>query len=63
MFGMRMPELLIIFALILVLFGATRLPQLGKALGSGIRNFKRGINGDDGDEDDAPAKGSGGKAA
>ena len=51
MFGMRGSELLIIFAVILLLFGATRLPALGKALGEGLKNFKRGIaSGSDDDE-------------
>ncbi|HWV39429.1 MAG TPA: twin-arginine translocase TatA/TatE family subunit [Vulgatibacter sp.] len=50
MSGMRMPELLIIFAVILILFGGSRIAGLGKALGSGIRNFKKGIAGEDGDE-------------
>jgi sec-independent protein translocase protein TatA len=45
MFGMRGSELLIIFAVILLLFGATRLPTLGKALGEGLKNFKKGIAG------------------
>lgn len=43
MFGMRGSELLIIFAVILILFGSTRLPGLGKALGEGLKNFKKGI--------------------
>ncbi len=33
-------ELLIIFAIAMVIFGATRLPQIGKGLGEGIRNFR-----------------------
>jgi sec-independent protein translocase protein TatA len=37
------PELIIIFLIIVVLFGASRLPQIGKGLGEGIRNFKRGM--------------------
>jgi len=48
--GMRMPELLIIFAVILILFGGSRVAGLGKALGTGIRNFKKGISGDEGEE-------------
>ncbi len=40
-------ELLIIVLIILLLFGATRLPQLGDALGRGIRNFKDAISGKD----------------
>lgn len=53
--GMRMPELLIIFAVILILFGGSRIAGLGKALGSGIRNFKKGISGEDGEETAAGA--------
>ncbi len=36
-------ELLIIFAILLVIFGASKLPQLGRGMGEGIRNFKRGL--------------------
>ena len=50
MFGMRGSELLIIFAVILLLFGATRLPTLGKALGEGLKNFKKGIASGEGDD-------------
>ncbi len=42
--GLRMPELLLIFAVLLLLFGGSKLPQLGASLGSAIRNFKRGFN-------------------
>lgn len=38
-----MPELLIILAIIIIVFGANRLPGLGKGIGSAIRNFKDGI--------------------
>ncbi len=37
------PELFLIFLIIVVLFGASRLPQLGRGLGEGISNFKRGL--------------------
>lgn len=40
MFGLGIPELLIILVIVVVIFGATRLPQIGKGLGEGIRNFK-----------------------
>jgi sec-independent protein translocase protein TatA len=40
-------ELLVVLAIVLVIFGASRLPQLGKGLGEGIRNFKKGVKGDD----------------
>jgi sec-independent protein translocase protein TatA len=46
------PELLIIFVIIMVLFGASRLPQMGRGLGEGIRNFKKGLK--TVDEDDEP---------
>ena len=42
-------ELILILLIVLVLFGASRLPQLGKGLGQGIRNFKQGL--DDHDEE------------
>ncbi|MFN7917982.1 MAG: twin-arginine translocase TatA/TatE family subunit [Vicinamibacterales bacterium] len=38
-----LPELLIILAIIIVIFGANRLPGLGKGIGSAIRNFKDGM--------------------
>ena len=40
-------ELLVILLIVVVLFGASRLPQLGRGLGEGISNFKRGLKGDD----------------
>jgi sec-independent protein translocase protein TatA len=42
-----MPELLIIALIIIVLFGARRIPELAKGLGEGIRNFKAGMRGGD----------------
>jgi sec-independent protein translocase protein TatA len=38
-----MPELLIILAIVIVIFGANRLPGLGKGIGSAIKNFKDGM--------------------
>lgn len=40
MFGLGMPELLIILLIILVVFGASRLPEIGAGLGKGIKNFR-----------------------
>jgi len=40
-------ELVVILLIVVVLFGATRLPQLGKGLGEGISNFKRGLKSGD----------------
>jgi sec-independent protein translocase protein TatA len=42
-----MPELFVVFLIVIVLFGASRLPQIGKGLGEGIKNFKKGLKGDD----------------
>jgi sec-independent protein translocase protein TatA len=39
-----LPELLFIFLLIILLFGAKRLPELGKAIGQGLREFKKAIS-------------------
>jgi TatA/E family protein of Tat protein translocase len=45
-------ELIIVFLIVFLLFGASRLPQLGSSLGSAIRNFKKGF---DGGAEDKPA--------
>ncbi|MBI5816212.1 MAG: twin-arginine translocase TatA/TatE family subunit [Nitrospinae bacterium] len=44
MFGIGMPELIIILLIALVVFGAKRLPEIGGGLGKGIRNFKKSIS-------------------
>jgi sec-independent protein translocase protein TatA len=44
-------QLLVIALIILLLFGASRLGEVGKGLGEGIRNFKKGVAGGDEDED------------
>ena len=46
MMGLKWTEILLIMAVLLLLFGATRLPQLGSSLGSAIRNFKKGFGGE-----------------
>ena len=49
MFGgkLGMGELIVILVIVLVLFGANKLPQLGKGLGEGIRSFKKSFGGED----------------
>ena len=41
--SLGVPELLIILVIIVVIFGANRLPQLGRGVGSAIKNFKEGL--------------------
>jgi len=43
MFGLGIPELLIILVIVVLLFGAAKLPQIGSGLGEGIRNFKKSV--------------------
>ena len=45
-------ELLVVLVIILVLFGAKRLPEIGKALGDGIREFKKAMSSSDEKKDD-----------
>ncbi len=47
MFGFGMPELIVILVIVLVVFGAGRLPEIGGALGKSIRNFKNSSEGKD----------------
>jgi len=47
-FGIQ--ELLVIFVILMVIFGGSKLPLLGRGMGEGIRNFKRGLRGDDAPE-------------
>ncbi|ACM19996.1 twin-arginine translocation pathway protein, TatA/TatE family [Geotalea daltonii FRC-32] len=47
MFGFGMPEVIVIGIIALVVVGPSKLPQLGQALGSSIRNFKKASQGED----------------
>jgi len=47
MFGLGLPEVLVILFLIVLIFGSRRLPEVGAGLGKAIRNFKAGVSGKD----------------
>lgn len=49
--GLKPMEILLIMGALLLLFGGSRLPQLGSSLGSAIRNFKRGFSGEESAEE------------
>jgi sec-independent protein translocase protein TatA len=57
MFGrLGWPEILLILAIVLIVFGVGRLPQVGGAIGKGIRAFRKAQNGEDEEEEKPKAK-------
>jgi sec-independent protein translocase protein TatA len=58
MFGsLGLPEMLVILLIVILLFGASRLPEIGRGLGKGIRNFKESVR-DGANEDKKDSAGS-----
>jgi len=55
MFGLGYQELLIILVIVLVLFGANRLPELARSLGSSVKEFKKGVSEAQKDDNASPA--------
>ena len=51
MFGMGPAELVVIAVIVVLIFGAAKIPELGRGIGEGIANFKKGLR-DGGDESD-----------
>jgi len=47
MFGLGVGELLIILVIVLIIFGAGKLPEIGEGLGKGIRNFRKAVKSPD----------------
>ncbi len=52
-FGIGVTELVILLVALLVIFGPKRLPEMGRSLGKGMREFKESISGKDDDDDEA----------
>ncbi len=56
MFGLGMPELIIILVIIVIIFGAGKLPEIGAGIGKGIRNFKESVKDEKGAKQIEPDK-------
>ena len=56
MFGLGLQELLVILVIALVIFGPSKLPQIGSGLGKAIRDFKKGVSSEEDDEGKEPKK-------
>jgi sec-independent protein translocase protein TatA len=54
MFGLGVPELIVIGAVVVLLFGAKRLPELARALGKSSREFKKGLK--EGEQEEKPPR-------
>jgi sec-independent protein translocase protein TatA len=55
--GIGLPELIVVLVIVLIIFGASRLREIGGALGGAISEFRQSVSGDD-EEDKEPAEAS-----
>ena len=55
-FGIGAGEIIIILVIVLLIFGPKRLPELGRSMGRGMREFKESVTGKDKDDEDEPAQ-------
>lgn len=58
MFGIGMPELIIILVIILIIFGAGKLPEIGAGMGKAIKNFKSATSENDKKEEEKKIEGN-----
>jgi sec-independent protein translocase protein TatA len=56
MFGMGWQELIIVLIIVVIIFGVGKLPEIGSALGKGIKNFKKSMNEQNEITDNSPKK-------
>ena len=56
MFGIGVPELIVILVIVLIIFGAGKLPEIGGAIGKGIKNFKKSVRESDENETEPDSK-------